>query len=154
MRTVAPLEVGITVADLDAVLPFYRDVLGLRVLSDVTVPGAIACRTGLAPTGYRIVRLESASGDRLKLAQPDVAPEASAPPAHAMARRGGAYVTFIVDDLDATHAAFRRAGVPIRSQGTVEVRPGVRLLLIADPEGNQLELVEYSDLDSYRPTSK
>ena len=151
MRTVAPLEVGLTAADLAALLPFSRDVLGLRVLSDVIVPAAIGRTTGLAPAGYRIVRLESGSGDRLKLVQPDPAPAAAPPDAYAMQRRGGSYVTFIVDDLDVTYAALARAGVRVHSQGTIEVRPGVRLLLVTDPEGNYLEFVQYADLRSYRP---
>ncbi len=151
MRTVAPYEVGITVADLDRVLDFYVRVLRLRVLSDVRVPAEIGRRTGLAPGAYRVVRLESPSGDRFKLAQP-AAPPAEAPPAAvAMQRRGGPYVTFIVDDLDQVQARLAAAGVPVRSQGAVEVRPGLRLLLVTDPEGNFVEIVQYDDVTSYRP---
>ncbi len=152
MRTVAPLEVGLAVADLDRLLPFYREVLGLRLLSDVAVPATIGRATGLATAGYRIVRLESPSGDRLKLAQPDPPPSAAPAPACAMERRGGAYVTFIVDDLDSTHAALQRAGARVHSRGTVEVRPGVRMLLVTDPEGNYLEFVQYAELRAYRPS--
>jgi hypothetical protein len=68
-----------------------------------------------------------------------------------MERRGGPYVTFIVEELDALHARLAGAGVPIRSDGVVEVRPGLRLLLVSDPEGNFVELVQYADLRSYRP---
>jgi len=41
--------------------------------------------------------------------------------------------------------------VPARSDGVVLLRPGVRLLLANDPEGNWLEFLQYDDLAAYRP---
>ena len=69
MKTAAPFEIGLVVADVDRVLPFYRDVLGFAVIGDLEVPADRSRRSGLAAGGYRIVRLESSGGDRLKLAQ-------------------------------------------------------------------------------------
>ena len=151
MRALAPMEVGFTVADIDAVLPFYRDVLGLSVLSDIVAPAAKSRQTGLAPDGYRVMRLENGAGDRLKLAQPTAAPLDAEPRAFALQRRGGAYATFIVADLDELLGKFLRAGADVRSEGKVEVRPGVWVLLVCDPEGNYLEFVQYADISSYRP---
>jgi len=37
LKSVAPFEIGIAVSDLDAILPFYCDLLGFRVLSDIRV---------------------------------------------------------------------------------------------------------------------
>ncbi len=141
MIAAAPYEVGITVADLERVKAFYTAVLGLHVVGDVAVPAERARRAGLAADGYRIVRLEAPSGARLKLAQPLRAPEDRAPTAYAMQRAGGFYLTFLVDDLDAVEARLAEAGVPIRSDGQVEVRPGFRLLLVTDAEGNWVELL-------------
>ncbi|HUW38510.1 MAG TPA: VOC family protein [Rhodocyclaceae bacterium] len=154
MKALAPMEVGFAVADIDAVLPFYRDVLGLKVLSDVTAPADKSRQTGLAPEGYRVMRLENEAGDRLKLAQPTLAPLAAAPRAFALERQGGAYATFIVGDIDDLLERFRTAGADVRSAGKVEVRPGVWVLLVRDPEGNHLEFVQYADLSSYRPGPK
>ncbi len=141
MKTVAPYEMGITVGDLDGMIAFYTEVLGLTVVGDVEVPAERGRRAGLAPDGYRIVRLETGDGGRVKLARPARAPEARTPAEWAMQRTGSAYLTFIVEELDVLQARLIRAGVPIRSQGQVEVRPGFRLLLVTDPEGNYIELL-------------
>ena len=151
VKTAAPFEIGLVVADVDRVLPFYHDVLGFAVIGDLEVPADRSRRSGLAADGYRIVRLESSGGDRLKLAQPGGCGAASAPAAWAMNRPGGCYVTFIVEDLIALYARLMQAGTPVRSDGIVELRAGLRLLLVADPEGNFLEFLQYDDLDAYRP---
>ncbi len=155
MKTVAPFEVGITVKDLDALLPFYTEVLGFSVYSDLRVTAEKSRPTGLSPTGYRVVRLETNLGNRFKLAQPVAPPEGSAPAAFALQKQGGAYVTFIVEGLQSLHERLQENGARILSDGVVQVRPGLGLLLAHDPEGNQLEFVEYEDLDSYlRPASR
>lgn len=150
MITVAPMEVGFAVADVDRVLAFYRDVLGMKLLTDITMPAATSRAAGLAPDGYRVVRLESSGGDRLKLAQTAASRESVRATDYPMQRRGSAYVTFIVDDLPALHARLRQAGTRIASDGIVDLRPGVTMLLATDPEHNWLEFVHYDDLAAYR----
>lgn len=150
MKTVAPFEVAFTVRDLDALLPFYTEVLGFAVHSDLAVAPGKGRQSGLSPSGYRVVRLETDLGHRFKIAQPVAPPEPVAPADFAMQRQGGAYVTFIVAGLPALHERLRARGTRILSDGVMAVRPGVGLLLAQDPEGNHLEFVEYADLDAYR----
>lgn len=149
MRNVASLEVGFVVRDLDAVLPFYTDVLGFTILSDIDVPAAKSAPTGLSPPGYRVVRLLTDRGDRVKLTQPKSGLQLGTEAAYAMQREGAAYVTFLVEDLVALHARLQASGVAIRSEGVVALRPGVSLLLATDPAGNFLEFVEYADVAAY-----
>lgn len=154
MKSVAPFEIAIAVSDLDALLPFYRDLLGFTVLSDILVPAEKSRLTGLTPDGYRVMRLESAGGDRIKLAQPGKPPVAAPARAYALERQGGHYVTFIIADLDVLHARLQQAGIASKSLGKVDLRPGVRMMMICDPEGNTIEFVEYDDIASYRPGLK
>ncbi len=151
MKTTAPFEIGLVVADVDRLLPFYRDLLGFTVIGDLEVPAERSRRSGLAADGYRIVRLESSGGDRLKLAQPGGCAADRAPAEWAMNRPGGCYVTFIVEDLVGLHRRLVQAGVPIGSDGIVELRAGLRLVLAVDPEGNFLEFLQYDDVLAYRP---
>jgi catechol 2,3-dioxygenase-like lactoylglutathione lyase family enzyme len=151
MRNVASFEVGFVVRDLEALMPFYTDVLGMTLVSDLYVPAQRSKPTGLSPDGYRVVRLETDRGDRFKLAQPANLPQATARSTHAFAREREAYVTFLVDDIDDVHRRLERSEARVLSDGVVEVRPGVRLLLASDPAGNFLEFVQYEDLGSYRP---
>jgi catechol 2,3-dioxygenase-like lactoylglutathione lyase family enzyme len=150
MNDVAPFEVGFVVSDVEAMLRFYRDVLGFALLTDITMPATASRAAGLAPDGYRVVRLESRRGDRLKLARPS-SPGAPTPATdYMMQPRGGAYVTFIVDDLPALHEKLRQAGTRIASDGIIDLRPGVTMMLATDPEHNWLEFVQYDDLAAYR----
>ena len=151
MKTVASFEFGFVAADIDALAPFYTEVLGFAVISDLTMPTATSRAAGLAPDGYRVVRLETNRGDRLKLARPTAPPQDGAPTAYPMQRRGASYVTFIVDDLESLYDKLLRARVAIKSQGIVGLRSGVSLVLTTDPEGNWLEFVHYDDIRSYRP---
>lgn len=151
MKSAAPFEVGLVVADLDALLPFYTRALGLALLTDITVAAATSRAAGLAPDGYRVVRLETDRGDRIKLAQPLAPCERARIAEFPMQRQGTAYLTFIVDDLPSLHERLRDAGAPVRSDGVVVLRPGVSMLLVNDPEHNWIELVHYDDIASYRP---
>lgn len=150
MNDVAPLEVGFVVSDIDAMLRFYRDVLGFAMLTDITMPATTSRAAGLAPDGYRVVRLASHRGDRLKLARPSSPGEPAPATDYMMQPRGGAYVTFIVDDLPALHERLRQADTRIASDGIVDLRPGVTMMLATDPEHNWLEFVHYEDLAAYQ----
>jgi catechol 2,3-dioxygenase-like lactoylglutathione lyase family enzyme len=143
--------VGFVVRDIDALLPFYTGVLGMSVFSDIEMPSRVTCPTGLSPSGYRVVRLETNLGQRFKLARAGDAPEPRVPSSFALQRAGDAYVTFLVDDIHVVHERLQAHGAGIRSDGVVEVRPGVLLMLASDPEGNWLEFVQYADLGSYFP---
>ncbi len=96
------------------------------------------------------MRVQTPYGERIKLlAAPSTG--AGTQGEWLLARSGLAYVTFIVRGLDDWHARLKARGVALASDAPVENRPGLRVLFFKDPEGNVLELVEYSDLASYRP---
>jgi lactoylglutathione lyase len=154
MKTQATFEVGIVAADLDALVRFYTGVLDMSVAGDVRVPATTSRKAGLAPDGYRVIRLETDRGDRIKVAATQGGTEAGSADSYAMQRHGLCYLTFLVDDLEILTDRLQRAGVTLGSEGIVDLRPGVRMLLAADPEGNWLEFVEYDDIDAYRKRSR
>lgn len=154
MDSVAAYEVGIVAADVDALVRFYVDALAMTVCSDVTAPADASRRTGLAPAGYRVVRLSTSFGQRFKIARAPDSVRRAANDAFPMGTTGSFYVTFLVRDIRALHARLDKAGVRLCSDGVVEVRPGVWLFLAADPEGNWLEFVEYADIASYLGPAK
>lgn len=149
MKSAAAYEVGVVAADVDALVRFYVDTLGLRVYSDVNVSPAAGAATGLSPSGYRVVRLETSTGQRFKIARAPATSMRSATHGYPMQAAGQFYVTFLVDDIHALHARLGAADVAMHSEAVVEVRPGVWLFLAADPEGNFLEFVQYADLAGY-----
>jgi catechol 2,3-dioxygenase-like lactoylglutathione lyase family enzyme len=150
MKMEAPLEIGIAVRDLARMTGFYVDVLGCTKVSEVAVSPDKSRANGLSPDGATVVRVQTPYGERIKLlAAPSTG--AGTQGEWLLARSGLAYVTFIVRGLDDWHARLKARGVALASDAPVENRPGLRVLFFKDPEGNVLELVEYSDLASYRP---
>lgn len=152
MRMVAPLEIGICCQDLDRLADFYTGVLGCELVSDVEVPPDKAREAALSDGGYRVARIQTPWGERLKLLQPRPAPDSPAKTRWILDRRNTAYLTFIVDDLQRMIARLAEAGVEmLTGDERVEVRPQTYLAFARDPEGNVLEFVEYGDIATYRP---
>lgn len=152
MKMVAPLEVGICCENLDRLAEFYIGVLGCELMHDVEVPAEKAQQAALSHGGYRVARIQTPWGERLKLLQPKEQPLSQAPAEWILTHRNSTYLTFIVDDLQAMVDRLRKAGVKmLTGDEKVEVRPQTYLAFIRDPEGNVLEFVEYGDIASYRP---
>jgi catechol 2,3-dioxygenase-like lactoylglutathione lyase family enzyme len=154
MKVSAPFEPAIVARDMEAMLAFYRDALGMSLFSLDEIPAAAAQLAGLTGGGYTIARLESQGGDRLKIVVPKDAPPPLPAVSFVMERPGMAYLTFIVPDVRAVIASARKAGAAVRTGGEpVVFRPGVvELAFVQDPEGNFLEFVERNDLATYRPS--
>ena len=141
MKMVAPLEVGLCCGDLDALAGFYVDVLGFTQVNVIEVPAEKAAPTMLSDGAYRVTRLQSPNGERVKLLQP--ARPAAVRPATAriLDERNTAYLTFIVDDLAGLLARLLDSGAAVMTgPEPVEVRPGTFLVFARDPEGNIIEI--------------
>jgi catechol 2,3-dioxygenase-like lactoylglutathione lyase family enzyme len=152
LEMTAPLEPGIVCHNIDAMLEFYIGVLGLTLVGDARTTPELSTRFGATPHGYRIVRLQTPNGERIKLVQPNQsAPRPQAVPRWVYERHGLAYLTFVIAHLAEALTRLKAHGVRLMSEEPVEVRPGVFALYFLDPEGNYVEFVEYPDLASYRP---
>lgn len=151
LKMVVPLEPGIVCIDIDRMLEFYTGVLGLELVSDAQTTPEMSRRSGATPYGYRIVRLQTPYGERIKLAQPGKLPKQNPVPEWVHERQGYAYLTFVVADIREVIRRLEEHGVKLLSDETVEVRKGVHVLYCIDPEGNFIEFVEYPDISWYRP---
>ncbi len=152
LKMTAPLEVGIVCVDLERMLKFYTEVVGLKKVADAETPPEMSRLARSAPNGYRIVRMQTPNGERIKLIQPKAASPKRAPvPKWAFLRAGVAFNTFLVNDMDAVVTQLRANKVKLVSDNAIQVRPGVFALLALDPEGNYVEFVRYPDIAAYRP---
>ena len=152
LNMIAPFEMGICVNNLETMITFYRDVLGLKLISEIDVPVDKSSKAGFTNGGYRIVRLETNYGERIKLVRPILQPDIRSSGNEVLSNSGNIFLTFIVKDLEKTVKSLEEQGVSSRTTGGImEVRDGVFLSIMDDPEGNHLEFVEYSDINSYRP---
>jgi len=148
----APMEVAISVNDMDKMLKFYTGVLGLKTFADNEVPPDMTTRIGQTPHGLRVVRLLTPNGEMVRLIQVGKPPVPGEVPRYIFERQGLVYVSFIVSDLETVLKRLREYNVKlVGGDRKIEVRPGVFVVYALDPEGNYVEFLEYSHIASYRP---
>lgn len=125
------VDVGIVCSDFDKSLEFYHDKLGFEIVLDIDIPGDLATTVGLAPSGFRQVRLQAGS-TLIKLMQIEAAP----PTGSAEFKAGVRWLTYFVADINETVAALKAKGVEFISepQGTV--------VAAKDPDGLLVEIVQ------------
>lgn len=131
-------HVGITVADLETTLAFYRDVLGLAVLDRFEVSGeAFATAVDVAGATGSFAHLD-ADGARLELVEYDPGGELVDPPA--LNRPGATHVGIAVDDLESFSDDLPDDVETVSEPQTTE--SGASICFLRDPEGNRVELIE------------
>jgi len=123
------IDLGIVTADGDAALKFYRDTLGFRQEPDTPFPA-----------GGTMHRLWC--GDSLiKIVVPDRPPEARPAGGGPMGATGYRYWTISVSNLAQLVDDCRARGYRVRVDPT-EVRPGVTIAMVEDPDGNWVEFLQ------------
>ena len=125
--TVQRVEVGIVSAS-GALVAFYRDVFALTELEPRDLPTGMVHRLGNSDAVVKVM-------------VPRDAPAPPLPPAPQFWDRSGTqYFTLWVDDLDAVIERCERARGQL-AFGPIELRPGVRTVLLHDPDGNTIEVM-------------
>ncbi len=152
LKMTAPLEVAVSVNDVDKMLRFYTEVLGLKKVSDAKVPSEMTKKTGQSAHGLRVVRLATPYGEWIRLIQTGQPPKPGEAPEYVFDRHGLVYVSFLVTDIDGIIKRLKENGVKLQSgDAKIEVRPGLFIVYALDPEGNTIEFLEVPDVSSYRP---
>lgn len=122
------IDLGIVVRDIDAMLAFYRDTLGLALIADFDMPGMHMWRIGCGTTVIKLNRMNKT-------------PEASNPGGGLAGASGIRYFTISATNLHEVTEDCRTAGYRIIVE-PVEIRPGVTISMIEDPEGNWVEFLQ------------
>ena len=124
------IDLGIVITDSERSLAFYRDLLGFEHEGDIPMP------IGDGGTMHRLL----CGTTLVKLVKFDTDPPAAVPGGITGAT-GYRYFTMQVDNLEQIAADCREAGVRVLVEPT-EIRPGVRIVMVADPDGNWVEFVD------------
>jgi catechol 2,3-dioxygenase-like lactoylglutathione lyase family enzyme len=122
------LDLGLVTADVGRALAFYTGALGFPKLEEIPFPGV-----GVL---HRLKVGESF----FKLLAPEQPPAARAPGGGVTGAIGLRYVTFQLTNLDETFEACRSAGAKVLVAPRA-LRPGVRMAMVEDPDGNVVELL-------------
>jgi catechol 2,3-dioxygenase-like lactoylglutathione lyase family enzyme len=145
---------GVCVPDCEAAVAFYRDVLGLRVLSPPYVMSGNAIRDDMGelvpdPTMKAAILGFGTDGDRvlevIEYLNVEGAPD-DQEAARALTDHGLSHVGLVCEDIDATRAELEGKGVRFLVSGIADVAK-VRTTWFVDPWGVVFILVEKSRPD-------
>jgi catechol 2,3-dioxygenase-like lactoylglutathione lyase family enzyme len=126
------IDLGIIVTDSARALAFYRDLLGFEHVADTPMP------IGGGGTMHRMMCGDS----MIKLVKYDTDPPVG-PSGGLTGATGMRYFTMQVTNLEEMMTACEEAGVPIAVPAS-EIRPGVSIGMVEDPDGNWVEFVQSS----------
>ena len=149
MAVAGILHTGLSVSDLDRSVAFYRDTLGLELVTqwDSSQP-YLRTVVGFPDAELRIALLRlpgaaGAAGHHIELLEYRV-PRGARGDARTC-NPGNGHVAFMVEDLDATYRELRAKGVRFKS-APVEIthgrNRGARAVYLLDPDDITLELVQ------------
>ncbi|MCY4663181.1 MAG: VOC family protein [Acidimicrobiaceae bacterium] len=133
-RTIAKpgLDLGIVTNNGDAMLEFYRDVVGLEFEATMKLEAVGIARMDRLRCNDSVLKLVTAMGD--------------VPAGVGGGVEGGTgmrYFTIAVDDIAAAVTDCENAGAPV-AWPVREIRPGVQIAMVEDPDGNWVEFIEMS----------
>ncbi len=122
------LDLGILASDIKASLNFYQNILGLQFVGTSDVWFGTMHRLRFGTSDFKLI-----------------APK-TVPPKGAIGlekQLGFRYVTFVIKNLSELCAELKAKGIEF-AVPEKEVRPGVRIAMVKDPDGNIVEFVERS----------
>jgi catechol 2,3-dioxygenase-like lactoylglutathione lyase family enzyme len=120
------LDIGLIASDIEASLHFYQDLLGLEFV-------------GTMPLGFGTMHRLRFGESEFKLIEPK-----KVPPGGAIGlekQLGFRYVTFVIEDLSGLCENLKKNNIEFTVDER-EIRPGVRIAMVKDPDGNIVEFVE------------
>ena len=125
------IDLGIVVKDKDAALKFYRDTLGFDFQEETQMGGGMVMQRLLCGTSL------------IKLVTFAETPGEANPVGGINTATGYRYWTISVSNLEELAAECKAAGynVPMEPR---EIRPGVSIAMVEDPDGNWVELLKIS----------
>ena len=138
---------GFVVQDLDAMVAFYRDALGLSVIREVdSIAPPTGDHTGFPGARRKLVFVGKPGGEHMLELVHYIDPPS--PEGHLQRHQlGAAHICFNVDDLASLRDRLTELGIrfvtqPIFREAADGGRSGI--CYIQDPEGNWVELIEHS----------
>jgi len=122
------VDLGVVVSDIKASLYFYQELLGLKFIEKIPVWFGTMYRLRFGTSDFKLI-------------------DPSARPPQGQigleSQLGFRYVTFVIKNLSDVCKELRSKGV-VFEVPEKEARPGVRIAMVRDPDGNVVEFVERS----------
>lgn len=123
------IDIGIISKDIDAMMTFYSEGLGLELEGSIPMPG------GGTMNRFKV-------GDSIvKVIELDPAAPAEAPPGGIRGATGYRYWTIHIPNLEETVKKIEGDGYKVVMPAKT-IREGITIAIVADPDGNWVELLE------------
>jgi catechol 2,3-dioxygenase-like lactoylglutathione lyase family enzyme len=133
---------SISTGNLDRMLGFYRDLVGVEVLFEVDFGGAeIEAITALPGAKGRVAMLRAANAHIELFEYATPVPE-TGDPNRPVCNHGLTHICFDVVDLPAEYARLKAAGVPFHCEPQWLGKGTVLTTYARDPDGNVVEFQE------------
>lgn len=134
-------HIGMTVSDLDKILPFYRDVLGFKIKRAALEKGQFIDKlSSLKKVKVKTVKLADANGNLIELlcyqSHPCKAKKIM------ICEAGYTHIALTVSNLDREYKRLLKKGIKFNWQPQVSPDAKAKVVFCRDPEGNLIELVE------------
>jgi len=135
-------HVGISVANLERSIAFYRDLLGMRLIQQVPLGGAnYDAIMGLKGTQGRIAVLRTGNLEIELLEFKRPAPQPGDPGRH-VSDQGISHFAIHVEDIAGLHARLEAAGVRFHSALVHFASCATTAAYFRDPDGNFIEMLQ------------
>jgi glyoxylase I family protein len=122
------IDLFVVVSDADAALRFYRDALGLSHFANTELAdGGVLYRLRAGSSVLKVVEYKDG-----RAGNPFLSPATEC---------GFRFASIFVQDIDERVARLSSAGFTV-AVDPVDTRPGFRIAMIDDPDGNRLELIQ------------
>ena len=122
------IDLGVLVSNIEASLHFYQELLGLKFIEKIPVWFGTMYRLRFGTSDFKLIDPSARPPQGLIGLESQV---------------GFRYVTFVIKNLSDICKELRSKGV-VFEVPEKELRPGVRIAMVRDPDGNVVEFVERS----------
>jgi len=137
---------GITVSSLEKSIPFYQDILGLKLIKREPVRRARGEKLGVPGAVIQLAIFQVGdSKDTLELIE-YLEPEISDAPPRSINIPGQVHIAFRVENIEAEMKRMMDKGIAFVSDEYEEIKDGplqgMKWIYFKDPDGTHLELIE------------
>ena len=140
-------HIALNVIDMDKVVPFYENILGLKKISDIEMEGDFLDTVqGKKNMKYRIVKLVSPENFMIEILQSlnhNEKPQTE----NCLQDAGLRHFAYEVDDVDEAYKIVTKAGYKTISEPCTSEDKSMRLFFVYDPEFNLVEIMQLENIN-------
>ncbi|MBQ3574482.1 MAG: VOC family protein [Clostridia bacterium] len=146
MGILKTVHVAINVVDAEKSIPFWRDIMGLKMIADFEMEGkfldTVQAKENMR---YRIVKFVSPDNFMLEVLESKnhIMPAAAKT---VLQDTGLRHFAFEVDDVDAMYKHVKKCGCETVSEPSTCEDGSMRLFFVRDPEENLIEIMQFYDV--------